>query len=104
MWPEEAVKRTEGFMFLVLFKYLNLFFCVLVQGSAERAVGFSAGAVLVRSGRLLCELWPLFGSRHCRISSIQALRHLLADYVYQPLEGLFNINVVLGTGLKILKT
>lgn len=34
MWPEEAVRRTEGFMFLVLFKYLNLFFvcwCKAVQ-------------------------------------------------------------------------
>lgn len=79
--------------------------CLCWCKAVQMELGFiSASAVLVRCGGLLCELGSLFGSRHCRISRIQTLRHLLADYVHQPLEGLFDVDVVLGTGLKKLKT
>ena len=56
-----------------------------------------------RSG-LLCQLGPLFGPCDSGISGIEALGHLFTDDVHQPLKGLLHINVVLGAGLKELKT
>lgn len=59
--------------------------------------------VLVRRGRLLRQLGPLFGPCDCRVSGVQALRHLFADDVHQALEGLLDVDVVLGAGLEELK-
>lgn len=53
--------------------------------------------------RLLGELGALFGPCDGRVPGVQALRHLLADDVHQPLEGLLHVDVVFGTGLKELK-
>lgn len=58
----------------------------------------------MRWSGLLCQLGPLFGPCDGGISGVQALRHLFADDVDQALEGLLHIDVVLGAGLKELKT
>lgn len=58
----------------------------------------------MRWSRLLCQLWPLFGPCDGGIACIQALGHLFTDDINQALEGLLNIDVVLSTGLKELKT
>lgn len=78
---------------------------MVVQGSVvgEAGCGFLASAVLVWRGRLLSELWALFGSGDGWVSGIKALWHLLTDDVHQALKGLLYIDVVFGTGLKKLK-
>lgn len=59
--------------------------------------------VLVRGGRLLCQLGSLLGPCDSRISGVQALGHLFADDVHQALKGLLDVDVVLGAGLKELE-
>lgn len=59
--------------------------------------------VLVRGGRLLRQLGSLLGPCDSRIPGVQAFGHLFADDVHQALEGLLDVDVVLGTGLKELK-
>lgn len=59
--------------------------------------------VLVRGGRLLRQLGSLLGPCDGRISGVQALGHLFADDVHQALEGLLDVDVVLGAGLEELK-
>lgn len=57
----------------------------------------------MRGGRLLRQLGSLLGPCDCRISGVQALGHLFADDVHQALEGLLDVDVVLGAGLEELK-
>lgn len=54
--------------------------------------------------RLLVELRPLFSSGYSRVIVLQTLRHLLANDVHQPFEGLLHINVVFSARFKVLKT
>lgn len=63
-----------------------------------------AGTVLVRGGLLVRELGSLLGAGDRRVGRVQRFRHLLADDVHQPLEGLLDVDVVLGAGLKKFKT
>lgn len=57
----------------------------------------------MRGGRLLRQLGSLFGPCDRRVSGVQALGHLFADDVHQALEGLLDVDVVLGAGLEELE-
>lgn len=73
-------------------------------GKRGKGVGWlSAGAVLVRWHLLVTELWALLGACDRRVCRVQRLGHLLADDVHQALKGLFDVDVVLGAGLKELE-
>lgn len=54
--------------------------------------------------RLFTELWPLFGSGYSWVIVVQTLCHPLTDDVHQALKRLLHVNVVFGTGFKVLKT
>lgn len=63
----------------------------------------SAGAVLVAALRLLGEARAYLGPCSVGVAAVGSLRHLLADYVYQALKSLLDIDIVLGAGLKELE-
>lgn len=71
------------------------------EGGSRR--GALAGAVLVGGGLLVRQLRALLGAGDGGVGCVQRLRHLLTDDVHQPLEGLLDVDVVLGAGLEELE-
>lgn len=68
-------------------------------GAKSRLAGATAG--LCRWGLVQRHVLVVVAD-HAR-AGIQALIHLLADYVHQALKDLLDVDVVLGTGLKKFK-
>lgn len=63
----------------------------------------STGTILVWRGLLVGQLRALLGTSDRWVGCVEGLGHLFTNDVHQALEGLLDVDVVLGAGLKKLK-